>query len=158
MTIFLTWLHVLAAMSWIGGMVFLSLVLVPVLRTPALAPQRGQVFPVVARQFRVVGWAAIFVLLSTGPVLALARGVDLGAPASWPSSLQVKLGLVALLVGMTALHDLLIGPRVSAIVRKPEADRTAAEGRLVRWAPILARGSLLLALAVLYCAVQLARV
>ena len=158
MTIFLTWLHVLAAMSWIGGMVFLSLVLVPALRKPGLATQRGLLFPVVARQFRLVGWSAIVVLLSTGPVLALARGVDLGAPSTWPAILRLKLTLVALLVGLTALHDLVIGPRVSAIVRKPEADRTPADGRLARWAPILARGALLLGLAVLYCAVHFARV
>jgi uncharacterized membrane protein len=30
--VFLVWLHVLAAVSWIGGMIFLSLVLAPLVR------------------------------------------------------------------------------------------------------------------------------
>lgn len=33
MTVFLVWLHVLAAVSWIGGMIFLSLVLAPLVRS-----------------------------------------------------------------------------------------------------------------------------
>ncbi len=155
--LFLTWLHLIGAMIWIGGMLFLSLVLVPALKSSPLAPHRAIVFPAVARHFRLVGWGAVAVLLSTGPVLALSRGIDLSDPPAWPLVLRVKLGLVLLLVSVTAVHDFVLGPRVSRIVRKPEAERSAAEVQLVRWAPLAARSGLLLALAVLYCAVQLAR-
>ncbi len=158
MITFLTWFHVVAAVSWIGGMVFLSLVLVPVLRNPAVAPHRGLLFPLVARQFRVVGWGAMGILLASGPVLAAARGIDPGVPSTWPTIFWIKMVLVAVLVGLSALHDLSVGPRVSGILRKPVGDRTPFEGQLVRWAPFLARCSLVLALSVLYCAVHLVRV
>ena len=157
MTLFLTWLHLLAAVIWIGGMMFLSLVLVPVLRRPPLAQHRGLIFPAVARQYRPVAWGALLVLISTGPILASLRGIDLADPSHWPVVLQYKLGLVVSLIGLSAVHDLLIGPRVSQIVRKPVADRTAGEAQLARWAPFFARGNLLLGIAVLYCAVHLAR-
>ncbi len=35
MTVFLVWVHLLAAVAWIGGMLFLSLVIVPALQTRA---------------------------------------------------------------------------------------------------------------------------
>ncbi len=157
MTIFLTFLHVLAAVSWIGGMVFLSAVVVPVLRQPSLASYRATLFAPLARQFRIVVWAAILLLLATGPLLVVARGHELLHPATWPAILRVKLTLVAVLLAISLLHDLMIGPRVAVIIRKAEPDRTPAERRLVRWAPLLARGNLLLGLAVLFAAVLLAR-
>lgn len=157
MTIFLTFLHVVAAVSWIGGMVFLSTVVVPVLRQPSLASYRGALFAPLARQFRIVVWGAIALLLITGPCLVSARGHELLNPATWPAILQVKLTLVGVLLAISLLHDLMIGPRVAMIIRKAESDRTPAERHLVRWAPLLARGNLALGFAVLFAAVLLVR-
>ena len=62
MTLFLMWLHLLAAVAWIGGMLFLSVVLVPVLRRERFASQKALLFRTTARRFRVVVWGAITVL------------------------------------------------------------------------------------------------
>lgn len=157
MIIALTWLHILAAVSWIGGMIFLSLVMVPVIRTPPLAQQRAVLFPIVARRFRVVAWGAMFLLLVTGPMLAVARGISLISPTTWPSIFSIKLTLVGLLFGFTLAHDLALGPRVAEIMKRPEQERSTSDGMLLRWAPWVARSSLLLALAVLFSAVSLVR-
>ncbi|MFO0775339.1 MAG: hypothetical protein U0172_11815 [Nitrospiraceae bacterium] len=154
---FLTWIHVLAAVTWIGGMLFLSLVIVPVLRCPQVAPHRAMLFPLVARQFRLVGWVAMATLVMTGPVLAMSRGIDLGAPSTWPSIFYTKLIVVGLLVALSLVHDAVLGPRASIIARKPEPDRTPSERQFLRLAPLFGRLSLMLALIVLYCAVSLAR-
>ena len=45
------WLHILAAMAWVGGMLFLVAVLVPLLRTPAMRPQATALFHGWARAF-----------------------------------------------------------------------------------------------------------
>lgn len=157
MLVFLTWVHVVAAVTWVGGMLFLSLVLVPVLRRPAVAPHRAMLFPLVARQFRFVGWTAMLTLVMTGPLLAVARGIDLSAPSTWPSVFSLKLLVVAALVTLSFVHDAVLGPRASAVARKPDAERTDRERRVTRLAPLWGRLSLLLALIVLYCAVTLAR-
>ena len=75
MTVLLVWLHVLAAVNWIGGTIFLSLVLLPVLKREPFASQKALLFRTIARRFRAVVWGAIAVLLFTGPLLLHQRGI-----------------------------------------------------------------------------------
>ena len=153
----LIWLHLVAAVSWIGGMVFLSVVLVPILRREPFASQKTLLFLAMARRFRVVVWGMIAVLLFTGPLLLHQRGIPIADPSKWPTILVVKLGLVTILLLLTLGHDLIIGPRVGRIVQLPTESRTRFDHALVLWSRWIARFSLLLALAVLFAAVILAR-
>jgi putative copper resistance protein D len=153
----LIWLHLVAAVSWIGGMVFLSVVLVPTLKREPFASQKTLLFLAMARRFRVVVWGVIAVLLFTGPLLLHQRGIPIADPSRWPTTLAVKLGLVTILLLLTLAHDLIIGPRVGRIVQLPTESRTRFDHALVLWSRWVARFSLLLALAVLFAAVMLAR-
>lgn len=153
----IVWLHLVAAVSWIGGMIFLSVVLVPILKREPFASQKALLFLAMARQFRVVVWGMIAVLLFTGPLLLHQRGIPIADPSRWPTTLAVKLGLVTILLLLTLAHDLIIGPRVGRIVQLPTESRTRFDHALVLGARWLARFSLLLALAVLFTAVMLAR-
>jgi len=157
MTVLLVWLHLLAAISWIGGTIFLSVVLVPVLKREPFASQKALLFRTIAMRFRVVVWGAIAVLLFTGPLLLHQRGIPIADPSGWPMVLAVKLGLVAILLLLTLTHDLIIGPRVGRIVQLPTKSRTRFDHSLVLWSPWVARFSLVLALAVLLAAVVLVR-
>jgi putative copper resistance protein D len=157
MGVVLVWVHVLAAVVWIGGMVFLSLVLVPILKREPFAAQRGALIRTAALRFRLVVWIAIAVLLVTGPLLVMSRGWSPGEPAGWPSVLIVKLILIAILLLLTFAHDLFIGPRVGRILQVPEPSRSGHDRLLVASSSWLPRLSLLLALAVLFAAVSLAR-
>lgn len=75
-------LHVLAAMLWLGGMLFLAVVGAPVLRglEPAL---RARLFHQLGVAFRRAGWIAIAVLLATGVLnlhfTGVLRPASLGA-------------------------------------------------------------------------------
>ena len=153
----IVWLHLVAAVSWIGGMVFLSVVLVPILKREPFASQKALLFLAMGRQFRVVVWGMIAVLLFTGPLLLHQRGIPIADPSRWPTTLAVKLGLITILLLLTLAHDLIIGPRVGRIVQLPTESRTRFDHALVLGARWLARFSLLLALAVLFTAVMLAR-
>lgn len=155
--IFLTWLHLLAAISWIGGMVFLSLVLAPLLRNYKAAPEFMALFRSAARRFRFVVWGAIAVLLSTGPILLQWRGISSFDWSQWPQVLQVKIGLVGALLVLTFSHDLLLGPRIRKIGAVPEGARTLWEQVLVRTSSWLPRVALMFALAVVLAAALLAR-
>ena len=157
MMVLLVWLHLLAAISWIGGMIFLSVMLVPVLKREPFASQKALLFQTTARRFRAVVWGAISVLLITGPLLLHQRGIPITDPSRWPPVLAVKLGLVSILLLLTLTHDLIIGPRVGRIVQLPRESQTKFDQALVLWSPWLARLSLFLALAVLFAAVTLAR-
>jgi uncharacterized membrane protein len=157
MTVLLVWLHLLAAISWIGGTIFLSVVLVPVLKREPFVSQKALLFRTIARRFRAVVWGAIAVLLFTGPLLLHQQGIPIMNPSGWPMILAVKLGLVTILLLLTLTHDLILGPRVGRIVQLPTESRTRFDHTLVLWSPWVARFSLVLTLAVLFAAVMLVR-
>ncbi len=157
MTLFLMWFHLMAAVAWIGGMLFLSVVLVPVLKSEPFASQKALLFRTTARRFRAVVWVSIVVLLFTGPLLLHQRGISITDPSEWPKVLATKLGLVASLLLVTLIHDFIIGPRVGRAARIPIESRTGFDQALVLWSPWLARFSLILALGVLLAAVVLVR-
>jgi len=151
------WLHILAAVVWIGGMMFLSLVLAPLVRRENTVPGYTVLFRSAAQRFRLVVWLAIGILLSTGPVLLRGRGISSIDMTQWPPVFLVKAALVVVLLLLTFLHDLLLGPLVSRNSTIPARVRTVREQifvRASRWVPRLA---LAVALGVLFVAVIFVR-
>lgn len=155
------WLHILAAVTWIGGMAFLVTVVVPWLRRGDRT-QAGRFLRETGTRFRDVGWSCFAVLVVTGTYNLWARGVRPGdlARTEWLASpfgraVIVKLGLFALVLAVSAVHDFVVGPRASDALEKdarsPEAER------LRRIASVLGRGNALLALALVAMGVILVR-
>ncbi len=149
--------HVLSAIVWVGGMIFLSLVFAPLLRAPETSVDSRALFRSAALRFRVVVWISMILLLTSGPLLLAQRHVGLTNPAAWPSIVTVKLGLIALLLFSTFMHDLLLGPRVVRISAIPANARTPREQMLIRSARWLPRLSLLIAVAVVVAGLVLSR-
>ncbi|HXX74558.1 MAG TPA: hypothetical protein VEI50_05485 [Nitrospiraceae bacterium] len=151
------WLHILAAVVWIGGMMFLSLVLAPLVRRENTVPGYTVLFRSAAQRFRLIVWLAIGILLSTGPVLLRGRGISSIDMTQWPPVFLFKAALVVVLLLLTFLHDLLLGPLVSRNSTIPARVRTVGEQifmRASRWVPRLA---LAVALGVLFVAVIFVR-
>jgi hypothetical protein len=106
-------------MFWLGGMFFLGVVGAPVLRQVQPPELRQHLFNAVGVRFRALSWSAIVVLLATGVLNLRYRGwltwdSALGAPAFWESAtsnaLAWKLGAVATMIGVSAIHDFVLGP------------------------------------------------
>jgi len=78
LSIILVWIHLIAATFWVGGMLFLSLVAVPLLKKDSdpSSAQRG--FINMARRFRTFTWIALALLVITGTIL-LPNQVNLSA-------------------------------------------------------------------------------
>ncbi len=136
---------------------FLSLVLAPLVRERKAAPEFMALFRSAALRFRPIVWVAMVILLSTGPMLLSRRGIHVMEPASWPGTVTVKLTLVSLLLFLTLLHDLILGPRVSQVSAVPESQRTTGQHVIFKTARWLPRLSLFIALAVVIAAAVLAR-
>ena len=156
MMILLAWLHVVAAITWIGGMVFLSVVVLPVFRRGSFGADRRLLFQTLARRFRIVVWMTIVLLIVTGPLLVSSKTGTVEASEEWRSLLHVKVWLVAGLVLLTAVHDFWLGPFVGRL-RRNGSDSSPADQLVVRLSVVVARSGLVLALAVLFIAVALAR-
>ena len=158
----LVWIHLLAAMTWIGGAVFLVVVLAPVLRSPAMRDQAGALLAATGGRLKAMGWVCIVTLVSTGTALLEYRGVrvaDLVNPCFYRSahgqSIGLKVLLVSVIVSLSLWHDLSVGPRArDLMVSAPRSPEAAAARRLAGW---LGRLTLLIGLAVVLLAVFIVR-
>jgi putative copper resistance protein D len=153
-------LHVLAALLWLGGMFFLAAVGAPVLRRVEPPALRARLFRELGAQFRVVGWGAIGVLLATGAANLWFRGwwgMDVwGSAAFWASPygrmLGWKLATVAVMVGVSATHDFVQGPRAARLA--PGSPEALAARRRAAW---LARINAGVGIVLVVVAVRLSR-
>lgn len=148
MYLILVVLHVLAAVVWIGGMLFLGVVLTPVLRDhPPM--ERAALLRAVGRRFLKIAWTALGVLLVTGPLLWSVRAFQM-TPA-----LGAKLILVAVILSLSLYHDFYLGPRlVDQLERGGQREETV---RLRRQVALLARANTLVALVVLILGLAVSR-
>ncbi|MBI5096420.1 MAG: DUF4149 domain-containing protein [Nitrospirae bacterium] len=141
------WLHILASAVWIGGMVFLSIILVPVSRRPEYHGVASSLIHGTGVRFRTVGWICLGALLLTGMFNLHYRGIGwtvLGGGDAYGLVLAMKLLLVLVIFLISALHDFLIGPRA---MRLWQADSSSPESRrLRRLASLMGRSNLVLAL------------
>jgi len=108
--LFVRWVHVLSAVTWLGGMLFIALILVPVTRRVQDPLLRLDLITQTGKRFRTVGWIALGLLVATGVVILLRRPWLLRAPA-----FQFKAGLVLLTLALSALHDFVLGPRAGRL-------------------------------------------
>ncbi|HXG19736.1 MAG TPA: DUF4149 domain-containing protein [Methylomirabilota bacterium] len=160
--LFSVWLHIVAAAVWLGGMAFLAAVLAPILRQPAHRAEAAALIAQTGRQFRWIGWLCLLLLLATGVVNLASRGLqwtDVWNGQLWAGgfghTLAAKLFLVAVSLGLSLLHDFLVGPQATAVART--APGSPAAVRLRRRAAWLGRVNLLLALLIVALAVVLVR-
>ena len=155
-------LHILAAAVWIGGMVFFAVVVIPVLRQPDQRERAADLIQRTGTRFRAVGWICMAVLLVTGAGNLYFDGFrwsSLTASEMWQTHfghiLGWKLSLVGLILALSLIHDLWIGPRATAIwLREPTSGRAARLRRRASW---MGRLTLALSLVVLTLAVALSR-
>lgn len=148
---FALFFHVISAVFWIGGMLFLTLVIVPFIQTLPDPTAKSKIYQTVGKKYRTLGWIAIITLLITGPVIlytlygiapseifsAKVHSSGFGRALAW------KLALVTLLVISSLIHDFYVGPKAKE------------SPRLSRMARIFGRSNLLVALVIVVFAVIL---
>ena len=111
------WLHILAAATYVGGMIFLATAVVPYARRLD-NEERSQLIRGVGKKFRVVSWIAVVILIVTGfGMLGLQKmtsQIGVNPYLTW------KLILFALMLILSFLHDFVArkmstgaGPNVS---------------------------------------------
>lgn len=102
-------LHVLAAIVWVGGQLLLSAVVVPATRRSLTPEVRGPLFQDVGRRFATLSnWGLLPVLLVTGLALAWHRGVTLGGLTrpGYGGILGAKIVLFGVAVLLAVVHGM----------------------------------------------------
>ncbi len=156
------WIHIIAAAAWVGSMIFFAVVVVPTLRKPETRASAPALIRAMGGRFRALGWIALSVLIVTGVFQIGFHGLglsDLLSPTFRASlfgrALVHKLGLVVLVLIVSAAHDLLSGKRAVEIMeREPNSPRARRTRFIASW---IGRVTMILSLAVLYFAVELVR-
>jgi uncharacterized membrane protein len=155
------WLHLLAAIVWIGGLAFISMVLVPTLRAPGLRAQAVLLLRTAGRKFQRVAYASLVTLAVTGTLnLYFKAGGSAAAaiallPTEYGHLLIAKVLLVVAIVALSLYHDFAVGP---AAARALEADPAGAAALSLRKrASWLGRANMLLSLVVMTLALLLVR-
>ena len=148
MRLFVLYLHVLAAVVWIGGLAYQAHVLLPAARRGAVAP-----FADAARRARPVTWTAIAIVVLSGfynvtQLGDLARVMESGAGLL----LAAKFILVILAVALSSQRDFAQVTLLNAALTSG-ADPT----RPLRSITLLDRIVLLLGLTVIYLGLAVSR-
>lgn len=150
--------HILAAVTWVGGVLFIGSTFIPATRQLDEA-QRRQIISATGRRFRAVGWSALAVLVVTGVYLMGTWGARIGTV--WDGSffdsprtrtLQLKLMMFGLMIAVSGWHDWYLGPKVTRLARRGESVTS-----LRSWATVLGQCTALLAVGVVILAAMMVR-
>lgn len=145
------WLHVIAAATWVGSMVFFAAVVVPLLRREELRASAPVLIRLVGARYRIVGWISLATLIVTGIGNLYFRGFAWSLLTNvdfWMQGFGFgrwfvwKLGFVGLVVVLTVLHEIIV-------IGDPVRAR--------RVASLLGRFLMLISLAIVFFAVAMVR-
>lgn len=119
LSLFVLWLHVIAAVVWIGGNLILAMVIVPYFRQNQPPVQRIRLLAQIGKRFEPIVWGCVAVLFFTG-IVNIFSAIDITAPSEMLSAfmrtLFIKLTLFIVLIILTALHGLFFAPRLAAAI------------------------------------------
>ena len=103
----ITWVHLVASAIWVGGSIFLGVILSPILRqvTPNIE-ERLRLMILVGRRFNKIAIPSLIVLVATGIYNSrvLLTNYTLLDDSSYGAFLVVKMVLVAMLVVVYLTH------------------------------------------------------
>lgn len=154
-------LHILAAMTWIGGMIFFAVVVVPIIRKPELKSMATKLVDWTGRRFSIVGWVSLSTLVVTGSYNLIYRfgwrdfihGTFFHTAFGY--TMAYKLIFVVIVLLISAYHDFQIGPKATAL---REGTLSPQETEKIRkQASMLGRLNLLFSFVILFFAISLIR-
>ena len=137
--LFIRWIHVIAAVVWIGGNLILAMVIVPHFRQNLPPVQRIQILTLIGKRFEPIVWGCVLILIFTG-LANIFNSVDLfSADTSqlvntfW-TALGIKLLLFIILLVLTGLHSFIYGPKLSKAIEDldPETEELPANVNSIR--------------------------
>lgn len=151
--VFIHWLHLMAAVTWIGGMIFTSFVLQPVMRVSLTPQERMPLYHEMGKKFKFIQLSCLLVLLATGlQKLWQLRESPAIFQSSFGNILAVKLILVLVVLVLSVYHSFIWGPQLTALRNEPQSP---AFRQLISKMVFWGRLNMALAVAIIFCATLL---
>lgn len=120
LNLLLRWIHVIAAVVWIGGNLILATVIVPYFRQNLPPVQRIKLLTQIGKRFEPIVWGCIGILFFTG-LINVVNAIGFSATAesaisAFMRTLFIKLILFVILVVLTTLHSFVFGPKLATAI------------------------------------------
>ena len=143
------WLHLTAAVTLIGGLIFFNFILKPGMEGIKSEIEKKDSLEKMGRRFRTVTWICLITLILTGSYNMLYEGGSARIETTWGVVLMLKLFLFAITFGLILIHDFVLDP-----FAPPARSSTnpAGKSNLSRRAAYLQQTILILSLAILFIA------
>jgi putative copper export protein len=143
------WLHIIGVSFWIGGMLFLPMVLLPSIKNH---PDRRNLLMAPGLKFRFAGYIVLALLLVTGILNMYLRGIDVSwkflVISRYGKLVITKIILFLLILAVSLVHD------VQARKRLQSEEEKMRFKIIARWS---GRILLLISLAMAFIGVVLSR-
>lgn len=153
----ITWIHLVSASIWVGGSLFIGVVISPLLRTmPTSLEERLQFMIKVGRRFNKIAIPSLLILIGTGIYnsIAFLNKPDLLFSSSYGNFLIVKIILVVALILAYAVHVRIIRKDVEEKIISKQLSDTQIQ-KLRKKIIILGEVTIVLSVAVLFMAALL---
>lgn len=109
--------HLLFAVIWIGGMIFMNLVLMPSLSS--IDPnERGKLFAQIAKRFTIVAWGSTLLLLITG-FFKTPSGMLFNFSTDYGMMITVKHILFLVMIIFGSIITFVEAPKIKKYAPKP---------------------------------------
>ncbi len=118
-SVLIDWLHLLAASLWIGGMLYLSLVYLPIIQKQAMLG-RTQALLSILPGFSPLAITGVIIMAVTGPFNATFHMTSLSQllDTAYGRTLLIKIGLVGAMLLVSAIHVGLLRPQLERDYKK----------------------------------------
>lgn len=118
------WIHVMAAVTWIGGNLTLAMIIVPYFKQNLPPVKRIQLLTQIGKKFEPVVWGCVMILFFTGignvfESLGVSSNIEVNA---YMRTLLIKLLLFIILLILTAIHSFVLGPKLSSTIEGLDED------------------------------------
>ena len=151
----ITWIHLAAAITLIGGLLFSQLVLTPVAQKAPSDLKAGEILRLSGRRFRTIAWVSLIILILTGAYQMLNESGAARIETTWGVVLMLKLLLFVIAFGLLLIHDFIIDPY--ALPSKDASPASASPAVSAR-ADTLQKAAIAMTLAVLLVASYLSQI
>lgn len=117
------WVHVMAAVVWVGGNLILAMVIVPYFRQNLPPVQRIKLLSDIGKRFEPIVWGCVLVLFFTG-IGNIYKGIvfsSTGAIENTFFSMHILLVKLILFIGLlilTVLHSFMIAPKLLSAIKE----------------------------------------
>ena len=136
--VLILFLHVLAVLTWIGGLVYQVAVVAPLAKRGAANAAAVRIGLGCEARFRAVMWPAVGIALFTGLVNVMnvwdgLRQVGASLPSTFVSLLVIKLALVVAMILLQAGQQLVVYPRRLRLAAQAGPEPVALPAELAVW-------------------------